>query len=167
MSEKKVVMNAVSDIVENLKTNESARFSKADFQVLIYGILADKDFKAKKYFIKNDEMIEDEYSINEGMRKFLNKLLKHAGMEKSEERDKVIDTFEFSPKDVEWISDCVDEAMFIYTECGKNMRMFRDKMLQLSVRKMTRTGKFDGAVTYKKMVSDRVAALEKKHAKSK
>ena len=41
MSEKKNVSYAVSSIVEELKKNPSARFSKSDFQILVYGILSD------------------------------------------------------------------------------------------------------------------------------
>ena len=165
MSDKKNVSKSVNELVEELKANGSSRFSKADFQTLIYGILSDKDFKVKKHLIKNDEVVEEEYSINDGVRKFMDKLLKHAGMSKPEEREQIIDSFEYTPKDVEWIGDCVDEAMYIYTECDKNLPLFRDKMLQLTVKKMVRSGKFEGTVTYKKMVSDRLAALNKKLAK--
>ena len=66
---------------------------------------------------------------------------------------------------MEWVSDAVDEAMFIYTECGKNLRIFRDKMLNLSVKKMTRSGKYNGKVTYKKAVVDRMLALQKRQSK--
>lgn len=165
MSDKKTVSVSVEAIIEDLKKNPSSRFSKSDFQGLVYGILADKDFKAKKWLLKNDQLVEEDADIEAGLFKFLDKLLKHAGMTDSGERAKIIESFEFGARDVEWVSDAVDEAMYIYTECGKNMRMFRDKMLNLSVRKMTRSGKYDGKVTYKKSVVDRALALQKRQAK--
>ena len=155
----------VSKMVEELKKNPSARFSKSDFQGLVYAILADKDFDTKKYVIKNDEMVEVHSSMNAAMAKFMDKLLKHAQMSDSTERARVIESFEFGPRDIEWIADAVDEAMYQYSECGKNMRMFRDKMLQLSVKKMVRSGKSAGKITYKKSVVDRALALQKRTAK--
>ena len=155
----------VAKMVEELKKNPSARFSKSDFQGLVYAILADKDFDTKKYVIKNDEMVEVHSSMNAAMAKFMDKLLKHAQMSDSTERARVIESFEFGPRDIEWIADAVDEAMYQYSECYKNMRMFRDKMLQLSVKKMTRSGKSAGKITYKKSVVDRALALQKRTAK--
>ena len=155
----------VAKMVEELKKNPSARFSKSDFQGLVYAILADKDFDTKKYVIKNDEMVEVHSSMNAAMAKFMDKLLKHAQMSDSTERARVIVSFEFGPRDIEWIADAVDEAMYQYSECGKNMRMFRDKMLQLSVKKMVRSGKSAGKITYKKSVVDRALALQKRTAK--
>ena len=108
-----------------------------------------------------------DYSINEGMKKFLNKLLKHAGMNDPAERSKVIDSFEYGPADIEWVMDAVDEAMYQYAESGKNMRMFRDKMLQLSVKKMVRSGKYNGRVTFKKSVLDRTAQLARREKAGK
>lgn len=163
MSDKKDVSMTVASIVEELKKNPSSRFSKSDFQTLVYGVLSDSDFKAKRYLLKNDEIMEEDANINSSMKKFLDKLLKHAGMTDSAERANIIDTFEFAPKDVEWLTDAVDEAMYLYSECGKNMRMFRYKMLQLAVKKMVRSGKYEGKVTYKKMVTDRAAMLAKKN----
>lgn len=165
MSEKKNASYAVSSIVEELKKNPSARFSKSDFQILVYGILSDKNFKAKKYLLRNDTLVEDELDIGAGMTKFLDKLLKHAGVSESSERSKIIDGFEYGPRDIEWVTDAVDEAMYQYTECGKNMRMFRDKMRQLTIKKMVRSGKYDGKITYKKTVVDRAMAIEKKTKK--
>ena len=155
----------VAKMVEELKKNPSARFSKSDFQGLVYAILADKDFDTKKYVIKNDEMVEVHSSMNAAMAKFMDKLLKHAQMSDSTERARVIESFEFGPRDIEWIADAVDEAMYQYSERGKNMRMFRDKMLQLSVKKMVRSGKSAGKITYKKSVVDRALALQKRTAK--
>lgn len=149
----------VSEIVEKLKKDPSSRFSKGDFQTLVYAVLSDEDFKAKKYLIQNSDLQVGDVSIGDGMKKFLDKVLKHAGMSDSAERSKVIDTFEYSPKDIEWVTDAVDEAMHIYTECGKNMRMFRQKMLQLAVKKITRS---DGRLGYRKVVTDRSKNLAKK-----
>ena len=161
-SDKKMVETRVENIVEEIKNNPSKRFSKADFQVLVYGVLADSDFKGKKYLLRNQQLLEEEVSYNQGLKKFLDKLLKHAGMTDSTERAQVIETFEYSPKDLERVSDAVDEAMFIYSECDKNMRIFRDKMLQLTVKKIVRSGKYDGKISYKKQVVDRSAMLDKK-----
>lgn len=165
MSDKKNVSTSVESLIEELRKNPSSRFSKSDFQMLVYAVLADKDFKAKKWLLKNDQLVEDASDIGNGMRKFMDKLLKHAGMSKDSERAAIIDSFEFGSRDVEWVSDAVDEAMFIYTECGKNLRIFRDKMLNLSVKKMTRSGKYNGKVTYKKAVVDRMLALQKRQSK--
>ena len=152
----------VEELIEKLKKDPSSRFSKGDFQMLVYAVLSDDTFKAKKYLIHNSELQEDDESINDGMKKFLDKVLKHAGMSDANERAKVIETFEYSPKDVEWVSEAVDEAMHIYTECGKNMRMFRSKLLQLAVKKIERSGKFAGTVSYRKIVTDRSKNLAKK-----
>lgn len=162
MNDMKKLSVTVEGLVQELRDNETTRFSKADYQTLIFAILADKDFKAKKYLIRNDEIFEETSSISDGLSKFLDKLLRHAGVTSSDERASIIDSFDYTPRDVEWVSDCVDEAMWQYTECGKNMRMFRDKMLQLSIRKMKRSGKFDGRVTYKKSVMDKAEAIMKK-----
>lgn len=167
MSEKKDIKITVERMIAELNENPSKRFSKADFQTLVYAVLSDKDFKAKRYLLKNEDIQEDEVDLNAGMVKFMDKLLKHAGMGDSAERANVIETFEYSPKDIEWIADAVDEASFIYTDCNKNMRMFRDKMLQLTIKKMVRTGKYEGKITYKKMVADKAAALSKRKAKAK
>lgn len=157
----KTIEANVEKIVEEIRNGESARFSKTDFQILVYGILADKNFKAKKYLLKKDGIQEEETSYCEAIRKFLDKLLKHAGIAESAEREAILDSFDYSYKDMEWIIDCVDEAMAIYTDCGKNMRMFRDKMLQLTIRKIKRTGAHEGKWTYKKTVMDRMAKMKK------
>lgn len=160
----KVVKNTVDDIIRDIKANPSKRFSRGDFQTLVYAVLADKDFKAEKWIQKGDELISDTYSINAGMRKFLNKVLKHAGFTDTVQRDHLIDTFEYSPKDIEFVVDAVEEAMYQYAEADKNLWLFRDKMLRMSVKKIVRTGKYEGQITYKKSVSDRKAALEKRKA---
>lgn len=166
-SEKKMAAKTVAEMIKELKENPSTRFSKSDFQTLVYGVLADKEFKAKKYLLKGDAIIEEDLDIGGGLYKFLDKLLKHAGVSESAERATIIEGFEYSPKDIEWITDAVDEAMAIYSDCGKNMRMFRNRMLQLTVTKMIRSGKYAGKVTYKKSVLDRAAALEKRKADAK
>lgn len=163
-SDKKMVAKSVSSLVQELQENPSTRFSKSDFQTLVYGILSDKDFKAKKYLLKGDSITEEDLDIHGGLYKFLDKLLKHAGVSDSDERNSIIEGFEYGPKDIEWITDAVDEAMSIYSDCGKNMRMFRNKMLQLTITKMVRSGKYAGKITYKKSVLDRAAALEKRKA---
>lgn len=167
MSERKVVGASVNAFVEELKKNPSNRFSKADFQMLVYAILSDRDFNAKKYLSRGDQLLEDEYSISGSMLKFMDKLLKHAGFDSSVERSNIIDSFEFGARDIEWVIDAVDEAMYQYSECGKNMRMFRDKMLQLTIKKITRSGKYAGKTTYKKVVVDRALAIQKRQASTR
>lgn len=163
---KRAVEKSVSKLMEKLKTDGNSRFSKGDFQGLVYAVLSDPEFQAKKYLLKVNEIIETEFCINDGMRKFLDKLLKHAGLSDAAERDKVIDSFEYGARDVEWVTDAVDEAMNIYcNDCGKNMRMFRNAMLQLAVKRIVRTGKFDGKPSYKKSVIDLQANLEKSKKK--
>ena len=159
------VTPSVKLMVEELKQNPSARFSKADFQGLIYAVLADKDFKAKKFVLKNDALVEEDNDIGAAMHKFMDKLLKHAGMSDPAERTAVIESFEYGVRDIEWVADAVDEAMYQYCECNKIMRMFRDKMLQLSVKKMVRSGKWEGQLTFKKTVVDRALALQKRKEK--
>ena len=161
MQEKKVTVK-MDEFVEELKKNPSSRFSKADFQMLVYGVLSDKDSKAKKYLLRNDQILEEEYSIGDAMMKFLDKLLQHAGVNKPGERAAILEGFEYNPRDLEWVTDAVDEAMHVYTECGKNMRMFRSKMLQLTIQKMVRSGRYDGKITYKKKVVDRALELQKR-----
>lgn len=165
MSERKNVAVSVGAFVEDLRKNPSNRFSKTDFQMLIYAVLADKSFNAKKFLSRGDKLLEEDYSISNGMVKFMDKLLKHAGVTNPVERTNIIDSFEFGARDVEWVADAVDEAMYQYSECGKNMRMFRDKMLQLTIKKIVRSGKYDGMTTYKKVVVDRAAAIKKRASK--
>ena len=161
----KTIDRSVNDFVTALKENPSVRFSKTDFQGLIFAILSDRNFKAKRYLVRADEIIEEDNDISGAMLKFLDRLLKHAGMSKSEERQMVLDTFEYGARDIEWIADAADEAMWIYSESGKNMRVFRDKMVQLTIKRMVRSGKASGAITYKKTVVDRQRMLMKKKAK--
>lgn len=159
MADKKTSVDIkVQDIVTKLKENESSRFSKGDFQTLVFAILADKDFKAKRYLLKNGAATEEDILLNTQMRKFLDKLLKHAGLE-DVEREEILNTFEYSASDIDWVVDAVDEAMYQYAECGKNMRVFRDKMLQLAFKKIKRTGAHAGKITYAKTVTDRSDAF--------
>lgn len=155
MSDKKNLEKSVDAIIERLSEDANARFSKSDFQGLVYAVLSDQDFKAKKYLLRSDCISEVEYSISDGMRRFLDKLLKHAGMTDAAERSKIIESFEYGPRDIEWVMDAVDEAMYQYVECGKSMRIFREKMRQLAVRRMVRTGVHAGKITFKKSVIDR------------
>ena len=145
------------------------RISKTDYYKEIASAVNKRSTCLRRRYgcviVKNDEIIEQHTSLNDAMKKFMDKLLKHAQMTDSAERAAVIDSFEFGPRDVEWITDAVDEAMYQYSECGKNMRMFRDKMLQLSVKKMVRSGKSAGKITYKKSVVDRAVALKKRKDK--
>jgi len=162
MDDKKEYAASVEQMIADLKENPSSRFSKSDFQGLVYAVLADENFKAKKWILKHDQLIADDVDINSSMKAFLDKLLKHAGMVSSSERANIIDTFEYGPNDIEWVSDAIDEAMYIYTECGKNMRVFRNKLLMVGLRKMERSGKYAGKITYKKSLVDRMLALQRR-----
>lgn len=155
MADEIKVSTLVDKVIEDLKKNTSARFSKSDFQALVYAVLQDPNFKVDKYMIKGDGIIKSENSVNAEMRKFLDKLLKHAGMTKPEEREAIIDSFTYGVNDISWVVDAVDEAMYQYSECGKNMRIFRDKLRQLSFKKVVRTGKHAGKIGYKKTVTDK------------
>lgn len=165
MAETKI-SSLVDKVVEDLKNNESSRFSKSDFQALVFAVLQDPNYKLEKFVIKGDEIIKSKHSVNADMRKFLDKLLKHAGMSKPEERESVIDSFAFGVNDISWVTDAVDEAMWLYSESGKNMRIFRDKLRQVSLKKITRTGKHEGKIGYKKSVADKEAALAQRRLKA-
>ena len=160
------VESNVERMVGELRSNPSARFSYSDWNALIFAILSDPDFRAKKLLLRDDRMVEFDVDIRASFIKFLEKVLRHAGMEDRSERLRVIDSFEFGPRDLEWVSETVDEAMFLYTEAGRNMRIFRNKALQLSLKKMARSGKYGGRITYKKSVVNRLANLEKRLGKS-
>lgn len=167
MDDRSELQRGVDSLVEELRANGTARFSKADFQMLVFAVLSDRNFDAKRYFINNDELVEDPTCVSAGFYKFMDKLLRHAGVSSSDERESIIDTFEYTPRDVEWIADCVDEAMWLYTETGKNMRLFRGKAVQLSIRKMERSGKHGDRLTYRKSVMDRALALRKRRKDKK
>lgn len=151
--------NEVYNMLEGMTSPNSTKFNKAEFQNLVYSIMVDDQFKIKKFMVKAGEVIEDDYSVYDAFVKFLDKFLKHAGMVDAGEREAVIDSFECTSKDVEWVSEAVDEAMFLYTESGKNLRVFRDKMRQLTLKKIDRHGEHEGRYSYRKMVSDKVELL--------
>lgn len=152
---------SVENMLTELKNNPSKRFSKTDFQNLIYAILMDDEYMAKTYLTRANGILEEGKNYRAAMLKFLDKLLKHAGMSDSSERQKVLNTFEFGYRDVEWIADAVDEATYQYVEAGKNMRVFRDKLIQLTLKKAVRTGKQAGKITYKRTINDRTGMLNK------
>ena len=54
--------------------------------------------------------------------------------------------------------------MSIYVDCGKSMKLFREKIQILSITQMARSGKYEGRVTFKKSVMDRAAMMAKKEA---
>ena len=162
MEEEIKITGLVDKVIEDLRKNESTRFSNGDFQSLVYAVLQDKTFNVEKFVVKGDEIVKSTHSVNADMRKFLDKLLKHAGMSKPEERESVIDSFVYGVNDIAWVADAVDEAMWIYTESGKNMRIFRDKMRHLSFKKKARTGKHEGKIGYTKSVADKALMLERK-----
>ncbi len=164
---KQKVQLTVNELVEKIKNNGSAKFSKADFQLMVYAIVSDKEFKAKKFFIRANELVEEEGSIAAAMDEFLNQFLKHVGISSEDERAGIIDSFEISPKMVDFMRDLVEEATYQYLESGKSMKLFKEKKLQLTLKKIIRTGKYEGQQTFKKSVVDKevqVIKLQKKAA---
>ena len=55
MAERKLDVR-VDEFVEKLKKDPSSRFSKGDFQMLVYAVLSDETFKAKKYLLHNSDI---------------------------------------------------------------------------------------------------------------
>lgn len=155
----------VTEVVEKLKGSGNARFSQDDYKTLAYAVLSDKEFKAKKYLFKNDEL-EADVSYVEEMGKFLDKLLKHAGIMDKTERESVISSFEFTANDVEWVTEVSDTINHIYLDCGKSLRMFRKELSQLTIKRIKRTGKYEGRDGYKKTINDRTAAYAAAKTKS-
>lgn len=151
----------VMEMLRELSEDPSTMYSRTKYQALVYGILADPDFKAKKILMHHGELVEVDYSIHEKFIRFLDKFLKHAGVTERSERMQIIESFEMTPKDTEWFTDAVDEAIYQYMECGKNMRLFQDRMLRLTIKKIRRTGSHKGEVSYKKSVVDRRKRLQK------
>ena len=47
MSDKKNLEKSVDEMVERLANDANSRFSKSDFQELVYAVLADPDFKVR------------------------------------------------------------------------------------------------------------------------
>lgn len=155
----------VADVVAKIQSNKSARFSRGEYMELIYALIQDDTHTFKKFALKGDQITEDGETLSASARKFFSKLLKHAGLKTEEEINSVLDTFEYSPKDVEWISDIVDEAIRIYTDSGKSVVVMKDALRRLTLKKVERTGKFNGQITYRRTVKDLPRAAEK--AKSK
>lgn len=155
----------VADVVAKINSNKSTRFSRGEYAELIYALIQDDTHVFEKFVLKGAEITKDDKSLSDDAKKFFRKLLKHAGLKTDEEISAVIDTFEYSPKDVEWISDIVDEAVRIYTECGKSVVMMKDSLRRLTLKKVTRTGKFDGQITYHRTVKDLKRSAEKSKAK--
>lgn len=151
----------VADVVAKINSNKSARFSRGEYTELIYALIQDDSHTFKKFALKGDQITEDGETLSRSARKFFSKLLKHAGLKTEEEINSVLDTFEYSPKDVEWISDIVDEAIRIYTDSGKSVVVMKDALRRLTLKKVERTGKFNGQITYRRTVKDLPRAAEK------
>lgn len=156
----------VAEVVAKIKANKSTRFSKSEYSELIYALILDDTHTFEKFALKGTEISKDNASLTEGARKFFKKLLKHAGLKSDEEINAVLDSFEFSPKDVEWIAEVVDEAIRIYTDAGKSVTVMKDAMRKLSLKKVQRTGKYDGQITYKRSVKDLEKAAERAKLRS-
>lgn len=156
------VISIVKDMEDKLRNNPSTRFSQSDFEELIYALIKDNSHKIKNHQIKKLEIVsEDGTSVSDDARAFFKKLLKHSGINNEEEMDVLIDTFEYRPKDLAWISKCFNEAIRIYTDCGKSAKMMTNSMISLSIKKVVRTGKYDGEETYKRSVGSLKRSLER------
>ena len=75
MNEKKLVKKCVKEVVADINNNDSKRFSKGDFQLLVYAVLSDPDFKMEKWIMSGGDLVKIEDSVNEKMKKFLHKIL--------------------------------------------------------------------------------------------
>lgn len=165
MNEKKLVKKCVKEVISDINNNDSKRFSKGDFQLLVYAVLSDPDFKMEKWIMSGGDLVKIEDSVNEKMKKFLHKILKHAGVTDTTQRDALIESFEFEPRDIDFVIDAVQEAMWQYSEADKPIWVFQDKMRRLALKRIKRTGKFEGQISYKKSVSDRQKAINERKAR--
>ena len=53
----------VNELVERLQADDKTkRFSRVDYRDLVFAVLSDDTFKAKKYLFRKDEMFEEEVS---------------------------------------------------------------------------------------------------------
>ena len=162
----KNVAAKVEELVEKIRNNGSAKFSNGDFKTLVHAVVSDHDFKAKKFFIKADQIVEEEHCIADAMDKFMDKFLKHVGLASEEERKSIISSFEYSSKDTEFMFDLIEEAMSQYIDTGKGMKLFRNKKLELTLKRKDRTGKYDGQVTFNKTVVNKDMKVIKLQAKA-
>lgn len=144
----------VKEVVAKLKANKSTRFSTSEYRELIYALIKDDTHTAKKFALKGTEIIEEDFSISADARKFFKKLLKHAGLKSDDEINQIIDTFEYSPNDLAFIADCVDEAIHIYTDLGKTVKLMKDGMSRVSIKRVERSGKYAGEITYRRSIQD-------------
>lgn len=156
----------VADVVAKIKAGKSTRFSEAEYRELIYALICDNEHTFEQFALKGGEITKDEKNLSKEARKFFSKMLKHAGLKSEEEIEAVLDTFEFSPKDLEWVSDIVDEAVRIYTDCGKSVSMMKKSIRSLSLKKVERSGKYAGQVTYQRKVRDLNKIKDKSKAKA-
>lgn len=156
----------VTDVIAKLKANNSSRFSKSEYTELIYALINDNEHVFEKFALKGGEITKDGESLCKSARKFFTKMLKHAGVKTEDEINAILDTFEYSPKDLEWISEIVDEATRIYTESGKSVMLMKDSIRKVTLRKVERTGKYAGEITYRRGVKDLNTMAEKAKARA-
>lgn len=148
-----LVEEVMRDIAEDVAEKHSTRFSKTEFEALFYAVLSDPDFNVKKWLLRNKKLVESYYSVNKSMKKFLKKLLIHAGIDDEKQLNMIIETFEYKESDVRFMSEAVDEAMFLYLESGKCMHIFRDKLNRLALKKAKKaSGKYAGKLTYRRTI---------------
>lgn len=138
-------------IAEDVAEKHTTRFSKAEFEALFYAVISDPDFNVKKYLLRNKKLVESYYSVNHSMKKFMKKLLNHAGIEDEKQVNMIIKSFDYNTSDIRFMTDAVDEAMFLYLESGKCMHIFRDKLNRLALKKVKKaSGKYAGKPTYRR-----------------
>lgn len=111
--------------------SKNRKYNEKQFKNLIAAILTDKDYVTSdkfqditKKFIKNPQ---------KKLGSFLSKLLRHAGIKSDDERQAIIDTFEASVKDFDFVFEAVDEAMEQYLRAEKTVRFMADKPMTLSL----------------------------------
>ncbi len=145
------VENVLEMISEDIAEKHSTRFSKTEFEALFYAVLSDPAFNVKKWLLRNKKLVESHYSVNKSMKKFMKKLLIHAGIDDEKQLNMIIETFEYKASDARFMLEAVDEAMFLYLESGKCMHIFRDKLNRLALKKSKKaSGKYAGKLTYRR-----------------
>ena len=159
------VMEHLYDIEHGNTTHEaekySTRFSRDEFEELFYHVLSDPTFKARKWIIKGRKLLETQTNFNEKFNKLLGKLLQHAGIDDPKQIKHILSTFAYTEKDVAFLIDAVEEAIYQYTECGKSMHLFRHKLHRLAIKKAKRSGgKHAGELTYRRTVVNRGARYD-------
>lgn len=156
----------VKDLVNEFKESKSKRFKTKEFELLFYAVLTDKSHMVKKlaYDYKNCTKDASEENLSILMDNFLDIAYKHAGIG-ADERKALIETFEYKPKDVNFLIRALEEAESLQVESGKALRKWAEKEIGLMVQKYERKGKYEGQIGYKRKIEDREDKLAKAKTK--